>query len=353
MEKILSIIIPTYNMEKLLQRCLDSLIVSDENMALLEVLVINDGSGDASSTIGHEYESKYPQTIRVIDKENGNYGSCINRGLKEATGKYVRILDADDYYQTENLDSFISWLKDTDVDLVLSDMESVFADGHRIRHSFDISADITYDTELLNHDEFKNKLEMHQVTYKKRVLDAVSYQQTEGISYTDQEWTFYPMPGVRTIVYFPEIIYEYMLDREGQTMNLEVELKRVGQKMIIARRMIDYLKEWHYDDLPSKNYLACRLSRFLRLIYKQVLLYQSDEQYLSHKDELIALDKKVHHDLPSLYDEASAFVISSEIPLKFVKYWRDNGCRYHRLVLKLHKRLKSLDIYLRKLHIRK
>lgn len=96
MDKILTIIIPTYNMEKYLRHCLDSLIVP--NMDKVEVLMINDGSKDSSSAIGHEYQNRYPKTFRVIDKENGNYGSCINRGLKEATGKYVKVLDADDSF---------------------------------------------------------------------------------------------------------------------------------------------------------------------------------------------------------------------------------------------------------------
>ena len=102
MDKILSIIVPTYNMEKYLERCLSSLIVSDEQMAMLEVLVINDGSKDRSSEIAHGYESRYPDTFRVIDKTNGHYGSCVNRGLQEATGKYVKVLDADDWFNTEN-----------------------------------------------------------------------------------------------------------------------------------------------------------------------------------------------------------------------------------------------------------
>ena len=83
-------------MEKYLNKCLDSLIV--ENMNLLEVLIINDGSKDNSSNIAHVYENKYPNTFRVIDKENGNYGSCINRGIKEAKGKYIKVLDADDSF---------------------------------------------------------------------------------------------------------------------------------------------------------------------------------------------------------------------------------------------------------------
>ena len=75
MNKILTIIIPTYNMEKYLRRCLDSLIIDEEGMKQLEVLVINDGSKDSSSQIAHEYQDKYPDTYRVIDKENGNYGN--------------------------------------------------------------------------------------------------------------------------------------------------------------------------------------------------------------------------------------------------------------------------------------
>lgn len=90
MEKLITIVIPTYNMEKYLDKCLTSLIVPDEYMELLEVLVVNDGSKDNSSAIAHRYEDKYPQTFRVIDKENGNYGSYVNRGLKEAAGKYIK-----------------------------------------------------------------------------------------------------------------------------------------------------------------------------------------------------------------------------------------------------------------------
>lgn len=71
MEKILTIVIPTYNMQDYLHRCLNSLIVSEEQMQHLEVLVVNDGSKDNSSAIAHEYQDMYPGTSRVIDKEKG------------------------------------------------------------------------------------------------------------------------------------------------------------------------------------------------------------------------------------------------------------------------------------------
>ena len=74
MEKLLTLIVPTYNMEQYLERCLTSLIIDSDQMDLMQVLVINDGSKDRSSEIAHSFEDKYPDTYMVIDKENGNYG---------------------------------------------------------------------------------------------------------------------------------------------------------------------------------------------------------------------------------------------------------------------------------------
>ena len=73
-EKILSIIVPSYNMEKYLPKCLGSLVVAPELMERLEVFVVNDGSKDRTSEIAHEFASKWPNTFRVVDKSNGHYG---------------------------------------------------------------------------------------------------------------------------------------------------------------------------------------------------------------------------------------------------------------------------------------
>ena len=120
MGKILTIVIPTYNMEKYLDKCLSSLIMP-RNMDDLEVLIVNDGSKDSSLQIARRYEALYPQTFIVIDKDNGNYGSCINCGLKNASGKYFKVLDADDSYNTENLCNYLDFLRYLDIDLIMSD----------------------------------------------------------------------------------------------------------------------------------------------------------------------------------------------------------------------------------------
>ena len=87
--KALTILIPVYNTEKYIKRCLDSLIVS-EIMDDIEILVVNDGGKDHSVEIIQKYVDSYPETVRLIDKENGGHGSTINAGIKEAKGKYFR-----------------------------------------------------------------------------------------------------------------------------------------------------------------------------------------------------------------------------------------------------------------------
>lgn len=229
MNKVLTIIIPTYNMEKYLHRCLDSLIIDEEGMKQLEVLVINDGSKDSSSQIAHEYQDKYPDTFRVIDKENGNYGSCINRGLKEATGKYVKILDADDCYYKENIPEFLNILTNSDAHILFSPydiytFDSILKDEMQC---VDLPNGKTFDIaeiEWANNIENKYRA-MHCMAVATDVLKKNEYYQTEGISYTDVQFVFYSVLYSKDCAFYNKPIYKYYLGRDGQTMS-EVSMKR-------------------------------------------------------------------------------------------------------------------------------
>ena len=94
--KVLTVLVPTYNVEKYLRRCLDSLLLP-EVLEEIEVLVVNDGSKDGSADIARAYEKKYPQTVVFVDKENGGHGSTINVGIEKAQGTYFKVLDSDDW----------------------------------------------------------------------------------------------------------------------------------------------------------------------------------------------------------------------------------------------------------------
>ena len=316
-DKVLTVVVPTYNMEKYLRRCLDSLIVSDEQMQMLEVLVINDGSKDTSSQIAHEYQDRYPQTFRVIDKENGNYGSCVNRGLKEATGKYIKILDADDWFDNANFKKYLDTVKDLDVDLVLNDRVTVNAEG---KITMNDNAPFPRN-KVFNFFPSHTGLAMHRVCYKTENLRNIGYRQTEGISYTDTQWVFYPMTTVKTSWYVPLTIYNYLVGREGQTMNPKVRKKSLSQHFVIFDGMISTYMNGDYPD-DVKEWMKSTIFSLMNIIYKETIMKFRDEK----NAPLIEFDNRLKENYKEFYEESSEkIVISNKLKYKYVKEWRATG----------------------------
>lgn len=319
MEKILTIVIPTYNMQDYLHRCLDSLIVPEEQMQLLEVLVVNDGSKDNSSVIAHEYQNKYPDTFRVIDKENGNYGSCVNRGLREATGKYIKILDADDWFDNVTLALYLIYLTALDVDLVLTDFKIVYENSKKVipylYSQKNIVADQVISVEQLLSYNSMFYGQMHGFTYKTKILREMKYNQTEGISYTDQEYVNIPFTRVKTVCYYPNILYNYLLGREGQTM-MSIKDKSMGQLMQVVSKLCEFYSSSDYDNKVYKNYLFQQILVQIHLIYSSGLLEKS-----FNVEILKDFDIKLMQ-YPSLYSE-SAKIKARRFP--YVEIWRNNN----------------------------
>lgn len=325
MQKLLTIVIPTYNMQEYLHRCLDSLIVRPDLMDWLEVLVVNDGSKDNSSTIAHEYEAKYSQTIRVIDKENGNYGSCVNRGLAEARGMYIKILDADDWLDTKNFEVFLSFLESSDADLVISDFDQVNEFGNVINH-LSYCLDTSADNSLAVIPRNKLFL-MHAVAYKTDNVRNIGYHQTEGISYTDQEWIFMPMITVNKVAYFDQVVYKYLVGREGQTMDPSVIIKHFDQEMQGLETMMRQFEELEGGVKKEQyDYLVWRLKTRMNLVYGRFLVKSYKTMDIK---ELVAFDNKMKKYYPASYQISNDMYVSKRIPYRFIRAFRRFYSRYY------------------------
>ena len=124
MEKILTVTIPSYNVEKYLKQTLDSFL-AEEILEEIEVLIVDDGSKDGTAAIGKEYERKYPGTFRVISKENGGHGSTINRGIQEAKGRYFKVVDGDDWVNTADFIKLVKALKTCTAEYVVTNYYEV------------------------------------------------------------------------------------------------------------------------------------------------------------------------------------------------------------------------------------
>ena len=320
MGKVLTLIVPSYNMEDYLPYCLDSVLVR-KNLGKVEVLVVNDGSKDRTSEIAHGYEKNYPDIFRVIDKDNGNYGSCVNRGLEEAKGKYVKVLDADDSMDPDNLDCFIAFLEITDADLVLSDFTVV--DIRRqprktIRYS--IGDGIMYDMDAICTGPVFCNMQMHAVTYRRRLLTDMEYRQTESISYTDQQWIALPMIYAHTVAYFDRPVYMYLVGRAGQTVDPAVKKKSLRHTLRCALDMAAGYERYRDDvaDRPVRQYLYARIVPMLKDVY--VLAMEHFDVRMRHMLE--DFDIELKNTSPELYDYIGSREASSFMGFRYINWWR-------------------------------
>lgn len=282
MEKVLSIVVPTYNMEALLPRCLDSFILPEEEMALLEVLVVNDGSKDRSLEIAQQYADKYPDSIKVVDKPNGNYGSCINAALKVATGKYFRICDADDNYENKNLKDYITFLTNNNTDIVFSPYNIYNCNGEIMRsiNSLDELCGKTLDIDEIDWecDDFLEYRAMHCTAIKRELLIKNNYYQTEGISYTDTQFVFYSILYSSTCCFYKEFVYKYYLGRDGQTVSNAAKLKSYMHFYKNAYRMFeDYSKFNQPISKKKRHVLETLITTCLYAYAKVVICYHPNE----------------------------------------------------------------------------
>lgn len=328
--KLLSIVIPTYNMEAYLDRCLSSLIVEDSLMSKLEVIVVNDGSKDKSSEIAHSYESRFPETFVVIDKENGNYGSCVNVGIKLANGRYFRILDADDWFSTDALVSILNKLHNCDADLVQTPFNEIGGEGAKIIPLTNcISCNVQYYINDINPQCVL--LHMHSMTYKRSVLDDCNLSLSEGVSYSDTEYCFIPLPYVNTVVYFDDILYQYMSDREGQTMSLESRKRSTQSMGVISNRLNDIYYEKHKVVSSVVEALWIKLLKqisgylyitTLTICNKSTEVNQIISQY----------DRKVLR-VPELNNYISSLCMHH---IHYVEMWRKTGRYYTNALCQVH-----------------
>ena len=320
MDKILSVIIPTYNMEKYLHKCLNSLLVSDKCLLdQLEVLVINDGSKDSSSEIAHEYQKQYSTVFRVIDKENGNYGSCINRGLLEATGKYVKVLDADDSFSVDAFEIYLSELQKTNADLVLSDLVMVDEYDNITWHSsYKDAPEYMPARQEFDFCSYINKPDvdyygmMHGFAYRREILIANGYVQIEGRPYTDQQWVFEPVRYVKTAYYVDVNLYNYLVGREGQTVGDANMVKSIDNLIFMVEKLFSLYKSG----------LSCYKKYYLRQIRVQLdFLYKKgiiEEAYPI--DKLVKLDRVVS-EIPDVNNLTESF---RYYKVPYVIDWRKN-----------------------------
>lgn len=325
---LLSIIIPTYNVERYLEKCLSSVIVSDTRLlGELEVLVVIDGATDGSLQIAQKYHEQYPSVFSIINKKNGNYGSCINAALPLATGKYVKVLDADDYFDTSSFELYLRELETLDVDLVLNDMTIVDSEYEKTGE-WRIPVE---ERRTISFDEFAPKFQnffIHHFAYRRSLLLDINYCQTEGISYSDNEWVAKPMVAVKSVYFIPQSIYCYLRGREDQTISRISKRKSFSS---LAKMMLSLGKIWsvYEGESSRKTCLYNLLLKQLEYAYREFFIFH----YYAY-NEFRAFDREITSLYPEIKQDTRLMFRYRLFPI--VSFWRADIPVITPLILSLH-----------------
>ena len=290
--KLLTIGIAAYNVDKYISRTLDS-IVKSSHIDNLEIIVVNDGSTDTTYGIAEEYSKKHPESIIVINKDNAGHGSCINTAIKHSTGKYFRLLDGDDSFDTEEFDEFLSKLKNCDSDLVLTPYARV-NDTLQVFNITGKNYNDYYRNVLENeigiaYDKIINLFAIHSMTFKSSILKNNNIFIDENSFYVDRELVLFPLPFLDDFMYFDNAVYQYRVGRDGQSMNVKSLIKNVKMhKNIIFRLHSAYMR---LSLTPNKKLVFARL--ICSNIRTQILIYFNMIYSLTTYNELKAFAEDV------------------------------------------------------------
>lgn len=209
---LLSAIVPMYNAGASFQAFIDSMLA--QTLASLEIIIVNDGSTDASAQLAHRYASEYDH-ITVIDQANGGVSRARNAGLAVARGKYVTFPDADDTLLPEMYSTLIAMAEQDDLDVAQCNAERVFWGSGRAKTL--IPTDRLQATPVLSGAEWLNKAlasnrYLHVVwlgIYRRSLIDQLHLQFEPGLHHQDIPWTTELMLNARRVRYTDKVFYRY------------------------------------------------------------------------------------------------------------------------------------------------
>lgn len=271
MEKVLSLSIAAYNAEKDIANCLDSLIRSNV-LEQLDIIVVNDGSKDHTVEIVQKYVERYGNSIRLVNKKNGGHGSTINASIKCAYGKYYKILDADDWVNSENLNRLVAFLEKTDTDMVLNPYDEIENNTRTKTRQVNPCEDKIDYEEVHGLEELGEVvLYMHSLTFRREIIQKMGAIIDENCFYVDMEYCIFPLLYINSFACLDYPVYQYLLGSQTQSMNIENMIKRRDQHLKVTKRLVSFYNKYE-DNLDVK----IRESIILRIkyaIYNQYVIY--------------------------------------------------------------------------------
>lgn len=299
MSKLLTISVAAYNVEKYLEQTLSSLF-DNRFIDDIEVLIIDDGSKDNTKEIALKYHDMAPGTFKYVPKENGGHGSTINKGIELASGKYFRVIDGDDWVDTDNFYEYIQKLKSADVDMVLTKHIKVCEDSREpvniIKQMEDgkvYSWSDGIDMELVT---------LHMLTVKTALLQNNNIHITEKCFYVDIEYIIWSIFLSGSFVYWDLPVYMYRVGNAAQSINKRNMLKNVEMQKTVSLNLAVLYEQFKASGKLTSNKEAVIFRRIAGSIGATVRTYLLLDNAAEAKDKIEVFERSLKEISPYIFD---------------------------------------------------
>lgn len=288
--KLLSIAIPCYNSQDYMENCIQSLLIGGEDV---EIIIVDDGSKDATAEIADRYAKKYPSIIKAVHQENGGHGAAVNAGIEHATGLYFKVVDSDDWVDADAYRKILDRLSelaggDTTLDMLISNF--VYEkQGKKHKKVMRYSRELP-ENQILTWDDVKHfgkgkYILMHSVIYRTRLLRECGLKLPRHTFYVDNIYVYYPLPYVKTLYYMNVDFYRYFIGREDQSVNEAVMIGRIDQQIKVNKLMMEDVDLWSVSNKKLRKYMFNYLE-IITVISTVLCLRSGTEENLQKKREL-------------------------------------------------------------------
>lgn len=284
---MISIIVPIYNVEKELSRCLYSLI--NQTYGNIEIILVNDGSTDGSLNICYEYQ-KSDKRITLINKENGGLSDARNYGIDAAKGEYILFVDSDDYLEHDACEKLLQGMQNDDIDFVVGALREVKSAYVSYQKHSNLESGKIYDSSEFIIKSIKNNEWYAPAVlnlYRKSFLSENNLRYKVGMYYEDMEMLPRLFLKAHKVSYIDYSFYNYII-REGSITSTTSAKKKTDVLQIYT----DWKK--YYDDVHDKELQKYLYGNLVRCYLKSCRTHKITGWYVSGVDRTFALKNSLN-----------------------------------------------------------
>ena len=267
-EKLITYAIPCYNSAAYMDHCIESILACGADD--IEVVIVDDGSTkDDTLQKAQAWEAARPGVVKAVHQENAGHGGAVMKGLQHASGRYFKVVDSDDWLDSDANMQMLAKLREFEDDPL-----DLMVVNYVYEHVADDTQEVMSYRGMLpegrlfawgdcGHIGLTKYILMHSVVYRTQMLRDCGLDLPRHTFYVDNIFVYVPLPSCKRMYYLNVDLYRYFIGREDQSVNEQVMAGRIEQQLRITRVMID---AFQLQDDPIEPKLRTYMTNYLTMM---------------------------------------------------------------------------------------